>query len=450
MASLNVNVEDVFPLSSLQQGMIFDFLQNPALSVHHTVICFAAQLDWNSDMFGKALEFMTAKHAMLRTQFRLQKPPFSQAVERKVAREFAVRDIRQGSPEQQQQLILEWIEEEKRTGIDLANKLWRITVHLLGSVVNEETGAEQPYIQFGMSLHHALLDSCSAANFCNELLSMYKLLLLDIPLPAIKPPPAYKQFIELETQALADKTQQGYWDKAFVGAKLPWWSERDKSPSTAFTCAISAETSADIAAIATALQVREKSVWCSVYVALLATLDGSFDVVGSVVIQGRSEILGAEYTLGQFSNTLPIRISTCGCTWAELISKVDALLTEQHSRRHFPLAEVQTRTGLNFSASVFNYTNFEVFASETANSSCDHPQIDSVLGVGYETNHLLAMNVQKRASSNRHLVVINADTTVFGEAFRRRMQTYLLNTINQLRQNLNRPLSSDTLLSPQE
>ena len=207
MASQNINVEDAFPLSSLQQGVIFDSQQYHSISVYHNVICFPAQVEWNSDMFGKALEFMIAKHAMLRSQFKIDSPPFMQAFKRVVTSEFAVRDIGQVSPEQQQQHILEWIEQEKRAGIDFANELWRITVHLLGVVVNGQTGTEQPYIQFGMSVHHALLDNGSAANFCNELLSMYKLLLLDIPLPAIKPPPAYRQFIEFEASALADKAQ---------------------------------------------------------------------------------------------------------------------------------------------------------------------------------------------------------------------------------------------------
>ena len=199
--------------------------------------------------------------------------------------------------------------------------------------------------------------------------------------------------------------------------------------------------SADIAALATERQVSEKSVWCSIYVALLATLDGSCDVVGSVVMQGRSEILGAEYTLGQFSNPLPIRVNILGCTWAELISKVDALLAEQHARRHFPLAEVQTRTGLNFFASVFNYMNFEVFASETAKPTWDRAQPWSVLGGVDETPYLLAFNVQKRASSNRHIVVINAEPTVFGGAVRRRIHQSVLTIIEQLCHNLNQPWS---------
>src|SRR3712207_3669936 len=71
MSSTVQAIEDAYPLSLLQQGMVFHLLRDPHLSIYHDVVTLRLQLGWNPERFGETLRFMVRKHPMLRTAFSL-------------------------------------------------------------------------------------------------------------------------------------------------------------------------------------------------------------------------------------------------------------------------------------------------------------------------------------------------------------------------------------------
>lgn len=403
-------------MSMLQQGMIFHSLQRPRLSVYHDVLVYRFNFAWEESLFRQALNHLVGKHAILRTIFRLDEARPLQLVIKAKEAPFELVDIRDQDETACDLSLSRWIETEKQRGIDLSSNPWRVCIHWLSD--NE--------FAFGMSFHHALWDGWSNASFVSELLTCYQQLQRSGEIEVGQIPPSYKHFIALEQKALDATSFQDYWQDRFAGARLPWWSGDLQASSIRVACEISPKTSAQLIALARSVGIQEKSLWAGIYFCLLSLLDGNDDVVGSVVVHGRPEIAGSERTLGLFLNSLPIRVDIAGMSWFDLLGTAEAELQTLTALKHFPLIKVQQQTGLNFSASLFNYTNFHVYGDSDADGSINS-------GSGFEqTNYRFDFHVAKDERQQRFGVFLDADPSVFNEDFRARMGIYVASIIEHM------------------
>ena len=353
--------------------------------------------------------------------------------------------------------ISQWMQTEKAAGIDTSQELWRTTVHLLPG----------DRFAFGMCVHHALWDGWSLESFVTELYSTYAQLRERGGVSAYEALPSYNQFIALEQAAIASPKQQSYWMDKLAEANLPWWAGREKSPSANISCDISEATSQRLTALAASLGVQEKSLWCSVYLILLALLDGSDKVAGCIATQGRPEIPGGDKMVGVFLNALPLCVAMKGERWADFIQATDSELRGQHAFRHYPLAEMQRASGLDFSGALFNYTNWHVYyegvqqeGSEEISHELAHEdglndtsgdaQVPLKLGGFSDTNYLLLLDAFKDEKTQRFGVNISIDTMAFDESLRQRIEGYITNIIHQIEFNTNSLIDKSDLLGAEE
>ena len=202
-----------------------------------------------------------------------------------------------------------------------------------------------------------------------------------------------------------------------------------KQAVTRISCPVSSQMSAAMIGLSAELGVQEKSVWCAVYLALTALLeDGGDSILGSVVTHGRPELAKAEKTVGLFLNSLPIHIPVRGCTWAEWIADVDERLRELQQHRHYPQAQIQAQHRLDFSASLFNFTNFHVISD-----SSDQSNVQGIGGIGLdEINYAFVVDVNKDEVSARHLFRLTLDPTVFDADFQARIQHYVASILEAM------------------
>src|ERR1700761_9088557 len=63
------NIESVYPLSPLQQGMLFHCLCEPDSGVYVTQMSCRLSADLDVEAFGRAWQSVTDRHAILRTAF---------------------------------------------------------------------------------------------------------------------------------------------------------------------------------------------------------------------------------------------------------------------------------------------------------------------------------------------------------------------------------------------
>lgn len=427
-------LEDIYPMSMAQQGMIFHSLQRKEMSVYHDVIAYRIELDWHSEHFQQALGFLIQKHAILRTRFHLEGTSLMQVVFTHKAAEFEVQDISKLDSEEQEACTKTWIEEEKRQGVNLITFPWKICIQLCS---NGE-------IVFGMSFHHALWDGWSNANFISELLTVYAQVQSIGKIDNSSNPPPYKHFIALEQSALSSEENLAYWRDTFSDARLPWWSGEKQASGQMSLCRLPKESSQALIDLARKLGVQEKSVWLAVYISLLSFLEGAADVVGSVVVHGRPEIPESDKTLGLFLNTLPIRMDVTETSWASLIKDAEGRMQTLYGMRHFPLLSIQTETGLDFSASMFNYTNFRVYGEKGSDKKIANK------GGFEENNYRFSFQVSKDESSQQFRAYISVDPTVFPSSFRERISHYVGEVVSQMLANEDAVIEKNRLLSNAE
>jgi amino acid adenylation domain-containing protein len=418
-------VEDAYPLSMLQQGMWFHSLQDPDLSLYVDVVTYRLPLPWDVQCFETCLRHLLDEHAVLRTVFVKQGHQYLQFVKERHEPELRYIDSRHVPADDRQGVIKSWVTAERHRGLSSPDALWRMTVHHFDAQT----------VQLTLVVHHALLDGWSVAALYSELYALYVSYHRTGSLPGIIKPPPHQHFVRLEHDALGAGAGE-LWRARFRNARLPWWTGARKTPSVRVFCTVSEADVAGIRALANRLEVSERGIWCAVYLALVAGLSGSRQVVGSIVTHGRPEIPGAQKTLGLFLNTLPITSDLRSGTWEEWVRSVEAELRGIHAQRHYPVAQVQVETGLDFSASLFNFTNFHV-----------ENKLDVHTDGGFdENNFLLVVNVRKDETRQRYHCAVNLEPTVFGNGVIERVPGYVKQILALLTRKPSCPIDLSEIL----
>jgi amino acid adenylation domain-containing protein/non-ribosomal peptide synthase protein (TIGR01720 family) len=423
---------DAYPMTALQQGMVFHNLLSHDHATYHDVMSFHVRLAWDAARFGKALAALTAQHELLRTVFSLEGQTPLQCVLARHAPEVVEIDLTALDPAARAEAIAQAVADERRFVFDPTRPPWRVLVH--------RRGADE--FQYTLSFHHAIMDGWSVANFNTQLFNAY----LGRSAPAGAPPLPFAHYVRLELDAVRDPAVRAAWREKVDGAALPWWAGRPKRRTLTGMQRLAATTSQGLAALAQRLGVQERSVLLAAHVALMALLDGGRDVVTSVVTNGRPEQEGGDRTLGLFLNSLPFRLRLEDDNWAQLVRRVDREVAAYYAIRHLPLSEIQSECGLDFSASLFNYTNFHVYQSLDEGLE--------VLGAqgAEEKNYAISLSISKAIGTDgpQFDVSIDVDADLFPEPFFRRIEGYLRAIVEAIAGDPDAPVALDALLGEEE
>jgi amino acid adenylation domain-containing protein len=355
------DVEDAYPLTVLQAGMLFHSAYHPDTTLYENLSSFHLRVFFDEERLRAAIRQLLERHPVLRTSFDLSS--FSQPlqlVHRHVAAPLLVTDLRHLTHDEQEARLTACFEEEQRRHFDwTAAPLLRFHVH---------RRSDQSF-QFTLSEHHAILDGWSVAALLTELFQRYVALLGHGPAPDSASPVPFREFVALERQALESETQAEYWLARLADyqrvALPPWsWMRAAEIPAGVDPgqVVISAETSTGLQQLARAADVPLKSVLLAAHLRVLSLLSGQTDVVTGLVSNGRPETSGSEQTLGLFLNTLPLRFHLSGGSWIELARAVFAAERELLPFRRYPMGEIQRRLGGEPLFEIaFNFVHFHVY-----------------------------------------------------------------------------------------
>ncbi|MEH2169755.1 MAG: amino acid adenylation domain-containing protein [Nostoc sp.] len=361
------DVEDAYPLARVQAGVIFHTQSMPDEPMYHDIFLYNLQVRLDIQLFQKALQHVVDRHAILRTSFDLTN--FSeplQLVHQQVTAPFHVEDLRDLSPEQQQQALSTWIKAEKRRNFDWSSPPFiRFFIHRL---------TEQSfYLTF--SCHTSILDGWSKACLLTELLHHYYAL-LNGKSDAIEPAPAitYRDFVALERATLQSPDSQDFWRQKLascVTTRIARWKVTHHSTNTPeigfLDVPISSELSEKLQKLARLAEVPLKNVLLAAHIRVMSLLSGESDILTGLESNGRLEEADGEKTLGIHLNTVPLRLQLMGGTWLELVQQVFAAERELLPFRRYPYADLHQLVGRQalqpLVETVFNYTNFHVYES---------------------------------------------------------------------------------------
>lgn len=356
-ASLPPGVEDAYPLSAMQAGMIFHSEFGETSSSYQVTFDLELEMPWEPGLFREAVDELVERHEILRTSFDLHSfaEPM-QLVHRRSALAVRVTDIHTRSDEEQQLECDKIFDAEQVRRFDLEE-----APALRLSLVR--TGNEVAHLF--MAFHDSIFDGWSGAVFMTELCTRYLAKLEGSELPRQRLGTRYRDYIALERAALADEEGLEHWLDLCDGAPFARLPRREQVTGTGRSRDIDLDVPADLVdglrKVANARNLPLKALLVSAYLAAIGLLTGERDTLAGLVSGGRPETADSDGMLGQFLNTVPIRARLEG-SWASLLARVHSAELDGIPFRRVPLFELmKRRNGRTPFETAFNLVHFHVY-----------------------------------------------------------------------------------------
>ncbi|MEM8721055.1 MAG: amino acid adenylation domain-containing protein [Cyanobacteria bacterium P01_G01_bin.39] len=301
-------IQDIYPLSPMQQGMLFHSLLEPNSGAYiiQTVYELHGQVDLAA--FGKSWQQLVDRHSILRTAFvwdNLAEPLQVVGTAAKIS--LIEHDWQEIPLLEQQERLTAFLQKLKTTGFNLNQApLMRLDSIKMRSQV----------YQFIWTYHHLLLDGWSVPLLIKELLEYYQSFTQDLPLSLTTAFP-YKNYIAWLKQQ--DREQAlSYWQQELQGFNSPTPLEiatdivrRENSDCRYLhiDVQLSAETTYKLEFLAREYQLTLNTLIQAAWGILLHRYSGDSDLVFGATTSGRPPTLAhSQAIIGLFINTLPVRV----------------------------------------------------------------------------------------------------------------------------------------------
>jgi len=202
-----LDIEAIYALSPMQQGMLFHSLYDQESGVYVEQLAATLHGSLDTSAFRQAWQQVMQRHAVLRTAFAWKRlDEMRQVVQRNFEPPLKVLDWRDYSLIAQEKHLQAFMEAERRQGFDLAKApLMRLALMQLA--------ADRHY--FVWSHHHTLLDGWSLPIVLNEVLQFYEAFRQRhvLRLPAPRPYQDYIKWLDQQDEA----ETEGFWREQLRG-----------------------------------------------------------------------------------------------------------------------------------------------------------------------------------------------------------------------------------------
>src|SRR4051794_2181642 len=304
------NIENIYPLSALQRGMLFHCLYEPKLALYYQSFSSRITVALDVDRFQLAWRRTVERHSALRTAFvwKNRDEPLQIAF-RNVPLPWRVEDWRGVASEEQKTRLAALLDQDQAEGFDLSRPpLMRF---MLIRLRDEE-------YHFVWSSHHLLFDGWSVPLIFQDVADFYAS--LSSGREVVKAPARpYGDYIAwLGTRDLAEAEQ--FWRARLKGfhrlTKLPVSASESGSETgnvaDAFgeqELSLSKEATAGVLELARRHHLTISTILQGAWALLLSRHAGERDVVYGWTVFGRpADLESSESMVGMFINTLPMRV----------------------------------------------------------------------------------------------------------------------------------------------
>jgi amino acid adenylation domain-containing protein/non-ribosomal peptide synthase protein (TIGR01720 family) len=328
-------VEDVYPLSPAQEGLLFHSLYAPQSGIY--VVQLSCRIErMEAGPFKQAWQAVVDGHPILRTSFAWEGLPEPlQVVRRDVELEWREEDWRALTPAEQDRRGEELLRQDRERGFDLGRApLLRLALF--------RTGADA--CQLLWTYHHLLLDGWCTSLVFKELFAFYDSFRRG-ETPRLERPRPYREYVAwLRRQ---DRGQaEAFWRNALQGFSAPTRLGREAGPEEGQgeeVLHLSRKSTEALEDLARRLQVTLNTVLQGAWALLLSRYAGEDDVVFGATVAGRpADLTGAASMLGLFINTLPVRVLVRPQQRAaELLKTLQQQQAEARQYEHSSLVDIQ-------------------------------------------------------------------------------------------------------------
>ena len=374
-------IEEILPLSPLQEGLLFHALYDPQASDFYAVqLVLGLEGSLDGEKLRAAADAVLRRHSNLRACFYyggLSRPV--QVVVSEVALPWHEMDFSGLDELAGKEQLARFLTKDRASRFDLGSgPLVRFTLIRL---------AANQY-QLVITNHHILMDGWSLPVLVGELFEFYANKSQNFVLGRLTPYREYLGWIAAQDRAEAIAA----WQSALAGLEEPTCLASVEPGGTALAPEQILRELPEAMTEALTRQARSlgltlNSILQGAWAILLWKLSGQRDVVFGTTVAGRpAEIAGIETMVGLFINTVPVRVGLRpNESLSELFSRLQANQTELVAYQHLGLSEIQRVTGLDkLFDTLMVFENYPVDRSKLA---------DQVGGLrltsveGYDTTH---------------------------------------------------------------
>ncbi len=338
------NVESVYPLTGMQQGILLRVLRHPQAGEYVEQVSWTLEGDFDAPAFERAWGLVTERHPVLRTAFfweGLDRP--LQVVRRAAALPVEELDWRGLGGAEREERLARFLADDRARGFRLsAAPLMRLTrIRLPGSASH-----------FVWTHHHLLLDGWSAALCLRDVFTFYEALCRG---DAARPgrAPSFERYVEWSARQ-DPAAGEAFWRGALAGlpgAEAPGVARAGAREGERYGVAgatLEAELVERLGAAARRHQLTLNTLFQGAWGALLAAYTGEDDLAFGSVVAGRNVPLpGVDAVPGVFVNTVPVRVrARPGETAAELLRALQAEQLRARDHEHWPAERLREWSGL--------------------------------------------------------------------------------------------------------
>ncbi|MEJ8545006.1 amino acid adenylation domain-containing protein [Brevibacillus borstelensis] len=441
-------VQDMYLLSPMQQGMLFHALLDKEKNTHLVQMSISLQGDVDMDLFIKSLNMLVERYDVFRTTFlfdKVKQPLQIVLKERPVPIHY--HDLSSLDEQEKEKLVAQHKRQDQAIVFDLTkDPLMRIAILQL---------AKDDYLVL-WSFHHIVMDGWCFQIIFDDLLAIYLALKSGKPVqlePAL-PYSSYINWLEKQDKQAARRFWRGYLQDYEQKAALPKRSAFDAEAfrPVQYHFSIDRNLTRQLQQIAHQHQVTLTTVFQTIWGIVLQSYNACSDVVFGSVIAGRPpEIIGIEKMVGLFINTVPCRIkSNKEQTFAQLVQETHQRTLHSQPYEHLPLYDIQNETELkqdlfDHIMVVENYPLLEGLQKNIRMQQVGFTIREVAL---FEpTNYDMTIMVYPRDEIH---VRLDYNAVAYDEAFIKRIEGHIKEASACVATNPQIPLGSITLLSPAE
>ncbi|HKN51283.1 MAG TPA: amino acid adenylation domain-containing protein, partial [Amycolatopsis sp.] len=429
-------VEDIYPLTPMQSGMVFHALFQSDERVYFQQVAFVLEGVDDPLSLERAWQRVVDRTPVLRTRIvweGISEPV--QVVQRSVIVPVTHHDWRGLSEVERNRAWQDVLAADRAEGLDLA------TTPLLRVVLARLSDTE---VRVLWTFHHVLLDGWSVFGVLSDVFAAYA-----GHEPQQRRP--FRDYLEW-LGGQDDGKSEEYWRRVLGDLTDPARLPFDRAPAKVHRTRssrwlrVEVENSTRLREAAQRAGLTLNTILQGAWALLLARSTGERDICFGSTVSGRPvELPGADGITGIFINTLPVRATVGGGSSAAWLAALQAGQVESRRHGHLPLSRLQTYSGVPAGASLFD--SLVVFENYPIESATAHGlrlrDVDAV----ETTNYPLCVVA---SPGDRLSIDLGYDPDLFDPATAERFTRQLTGILDAWGDDLARPLDSVDLLTDAE
>ncbi|MBB5857514.1 non-ribosomal peptide synthase/polyketide synthase [Amycolatopsis umgeniensis] len=424
-------VEDLYPLTPMQAGMVFHSLSQQEERLYFQQVGFVLEGAEDVEALARAWQRVVDRTPVLRTRIAWEGVPEPvQVVRRQVSVPITLLDWRGHTPAGQERFWQEVLVADRADGLDLAGEsLLRLTLARLSDTE----------VRVLWTFHHLLLDGWSVFGVLSDVFAAYA----GAEVPERPPFRDYVAWLDRQDDTEAERHWRRELGDFTAPARL---SAQDHTSRSAEWLRVPLESSARLSDAARKAGLTMNTVLQGAWALVLSRLTGERDVCFGTTVSGRPvELAGADDITGIFINTLPVRVTTDRAPVVKWLAELQERQVESRKYGHLPLTKLQAWSGSDGGLfdSIVVFENYPIDAATRATDGLRLRDVDAAETTNYPISVV--------ASPGERLTLdVGYDTELFDTAAAERITRQLVGVLDAFAEDLNRPLDGIDLLTESE